>query len=418
MSTRTYTFRDAGLHSRPLRVFNRITAPLRSIGVKWPSLAPDDLLAAAVKQTGLDDFGEETLREPLEVFQRAFDEEANLTSFGRVVARNLLVSSLVQRLRVLDWAKEHPEVREQKIERPWIILGLPRTGTTLLSFLLGFDPVARPLVQWEASSPIPPPDLATYAEDPRIATTAKQFEQLQNLNPPLRAMHPFGATLATECVTLFAFDLRSLSFETQALIPSYGRWLEKTDMRNAYALHKLTLQILQSRLPTQNWSLKTPNHLWCLDLVKDFYPDARLIWTHRDPTKVVTSVASLNTSMHKTNCSKVDPVAVGREWDDKLHAGITRGMEFDDRQAGRSWCRHLLYSELMADPIDAVRSIYAHFDSELDPLHIRRMESWMGMRGQDAFGRHGYEPRDFGLTNEQLRVRYRDYIARYGIPAE
>ena len=418
MTTRTYTFRDAGLSSRPLRIFNRLTSPLGMLGVKWPSLAPDDLLAAAAKQAGFDDFGPETLREPLEVLQRAFDEEAGLTSFGRIVVRQLLVSSLSQRLRVLHWAREHPEVRDQKIERPWIILGLPRTGTTLLSFLLGFDPVSRPLLQWEASSPVPPPDLASYAEDPRIAATAKQFDQLQDLNPALRAMHPFGATLATECVTLFAFDLRTLSFETQAFIPSYGRWLEKADMRSTYAIHKLSLQILQSRLPTRNWSLKTPNHLWCLDLLEDVYPDARLIWTHRDPAKVVPSVASLITAMHKTYSTRVDPVAVGREWDDKLHAGIVRGMEFDDRQAGRQWCSHLLYSELMADPIAAVRRIYAQFDRELHPLHVQRMETWMHMRGQDAFGRHGYDARDFGLAKEQIRARYSDYIARYQIPEE
>jgi hypothetical protein len=418
MSARGYTYRDAGLHSAPLRLLNRVTAPLGWLGVRWPSLAPDDLLAAARKQTGLEDFGADTIREPLEVFQQSLEEEANLSSFGRMVLRQLIVSSLSERLRVLDWAANHPEVREEKIERPWIILGLPRTGTTLLSLLLGLDPVARPLLQWEASHPIPPPDLATHAEDPRIAEVAKQFTQLQELNPPLRAMHPFGATLATECVTLFAFDLRALSFETQALIPSYGRWLEKTDMRSAYEMHKLSLQILQSRLPTESWSLKTPNHLWCLDLVQEFYPDARLIWTHRDPAKVVTSVASLNASLHKVNCTRVDPVAVGCEWDNKLHAGITRGMEFDDRQSGAGWCSHLLYRELMADPIAAVRRLYAEFDTDLHPLHVRRMENWMRNRGQDAFGRHVYDPADFGLAEDEIRDRYRGYTTRYEIPSE
>jgi len=418
MSTRTFTYRDAGLHSAPLRLFNRLTAPLGYLGLKWPSLAPEDLLTAARRQTGLEDFGEDTFREPLEVLLQSLEEEASLSGFGRIVVRQLILSALSERLRVLHWAEEHPEVRDEKIERPWIILGLPRTGTTLLSLLLGLDPVARPLLQWEASHPVPPPDLATYAEDPRIAEVAKQFDQLQKLNPPLRAMHPFGATLATECVTLFAFDLRSLSFETQALIPSYGRWLEKTDMRSAYAIHKLSLQVLQSRLPTETWSLKTPNHLWCLDLVREFYPDARLIWTHRDPAKVVPSVASLNTSLHKVNCTRVDPVAVGCEWDNKLHAGITRGMEFDDRHSQERWCSHLLYRELVADPIAAVRRLYAEFDVDLHPLHVRRMQSWMQSRGQDAFGRHVYDPGDFGLAAEQIRERYSGYIARYEIPAE
>jgi hypothetical protein len=418
MSTRTFTWRDAGLHSAPLRALNLATAPLEAMGVKWPSLAPEDLLAAAAKETGLDDFGDDTLREPLEALHQSGDQEANLTGFGRMVFRQLIVGALSERLKILDWAKCHPEVRDEKIEKPWIILGLPRTGTTLLSILLGLDPVSRPLVQWEASHPTPPPDLATHLEDPRISKVAKQFEQLENLNPPIRAMHPFGSTLATECVTLFAFDLRALSFETQGLLTTYGDWLEHTDMASTYAIHKLSLQVLQSRLPTQSWVLKTPHHLWCVDAMRDAYPDARLIWTHRDPAKVVPSVASLNTAMHKANCSKVDPVEVGSAWDNKLHLAVSRGMEFDDKQAGASWCSHLLYSDLMADPIAAVARIYADYDAELHPLHVRRMEIWMNDRSQSVFGRHGYDAADFGLNLDGIRSRYAEYIDRYKIPAE
>ncbi len=414
MTIRTFTYRDAGLHSRPLRAMNRVTA---SLGIRWPAFEPDSILEAAAAKAGASDFGDDTVREPLEVLRQSIAEDARLTSFGRLVLRQLVTGALIERLKVIDWAKHHPEVREERIERPWIILGLPRTGTTLLSFLLGLDPVARPLVQWEASHPVPPPDLATHAEDPRIAEVAKQFAQLETLNPAIRAMHPFGATLATECVTLLAFDLRALSFETQGLISGYGRWLEATDMRGAYAMHKLSLQILQSRLPTQSWALKTPNHLWCLDLVREFYPDARLIWTHRDPGKVVPSVASLNTSLHRANSDAVDPLAVGREWDGKLHLGVSRALAFDEQQSG-TWCSHLLYSDLMADPIEAVRRIYAEQDSEVHPLHVRRMEAWVQQRGQDAFGRHGYDPADFGLTLSGIRERYADYIARYDIPPE
>jgi len=414
MTTRTYTYRDAGLHSAPLRALNRATAAL---GIEWPSFDPDSIMRAAAAKARAHDFGDDTVREPLEVIRLSIDEDVQLTTFGRIVFRQLLIAALTERLKVIDWAKRHPEVREEKIERPWIILGLPRTGTTLLSFLLGLDPVARPLVQWEASHPVPPPDLATYAEDPRIAQVAKQFGRLQELNPPIGAMHPFGATLATECVTLLAFDLRALSFETQGLISGYGRWLEQTDMRGAYAFHQLSLQILQSRFPTQAWVLKTPNHLWCLDLVREFYPDARLIWTHRDPCKVVPSVASLNTSLHKTNSNHVDPVAVGRAWDEKLHLAVSRGMEFDMQQDG-GWCSQLLYRDLMADPIGAVRRIYAEQDTALHPLHVQRMQTWMEQRGQDAFGRHRYDPEDFGLCCDEIRARYASYSARYGIPPE
>ena len=131
----------------------------------------------------------------------------------------MLARALANRIALQRWSVEHPEVREERIERPWIIVGLPRTGTSLLSMLLGLDPVARPLLQWEAAHPIPPTTLEEAAEDPRIAQTAKDLDGLMKLNPPLKAMHPFGATLAEECVSLFMYDVRTLALETQAHVP-------------------------------------------------------------------------------------------------------------------------------------------------------------------------------------------------------
>ncbi len=417
-STTVYTYRDAGLHSRLLRVFNGAGEVLARLGQRRPSLSPECILEAARRKTGLSDFGDDAFREALDVLSESLEEEADLSSFGRFVMKGQLVDALSNRLRLLDWARSHPEVREERIERPWIVLGLPRTGTSLLSILFGLDPAVRPLLQWESSHPIPPPDLAGHAEDPRIAETAKMLEQLQALNPPLQAMHPFGATLATECVTLMIYDLRSLSIETQARLPRYGAWLERTDMRSAYAMHRLGLQVLQSRLPTGSWSLKTPNHLWCIDALRKTYPDARLIWTHRDPRKVVPSVASLVTSIQRMNARKTDPRIVGSDWNDKLHLAVTRGMEFDARPESGAWCRHLQYADLMKDPIEAVRAIYSHFGEEVHPLHERRMQAWLRDRSQSAFGRHGYDPADFGLTPEAIAERYADYTERFEIPRE
>jgi hypothetical protein len=418
VSAPSYTFRDAGLHSRVLRVVNAAGAGLRFLGLDLPSLDPDALVSAACQRTKLEDFGEPGWREGLEVLCLALELEGNLSTFGRIAMRGLITSSLATRLRLLDWVKRHPEVREQKIERPWIVVGLPRTGTTLLSLLLALDPEVRPLLHWESANLIPPPDLASHAEDPRIAAAAKQVAQLEGLNPAIRAMHPMGATLATECVGFLFFDLRSLLIETQAHIPSYGRWLEKADMHSAYALHRLALQVLQSRIPTIAWSLKTPQHLWHLDTLLEFYPDARVVWTHRDPTKVVTSVASLNTSLQRMNVRSNDPVAIGRDWNDKLHLAVTRGIEFDVRQNGRTWCHHLRYADLMADPIAAVRALYAHFGAQVSPLHARRMDVWMSERHQEVHGRHVYDPADFGLTNEGIAERYAEYRARFAVPDE
>jgi hypothetical protein len=416
-TTRAYGFRDAGLHSKLLRTLNLAGAGLRGLGIERPTLAPDAIVAAARRRSGLHDLGEDSVREPLEVLCDAVERESRLTTFGRIALRGLLVEALCNRMLLLDWAARHPEVREEKIECPWIVVGLPRTGTTLLSILLGLDPLVRPLEQWEASKPVPPPELATWREDPRIAECAATFEQLQALNPPIRAMHPFGATLATECVTLLIFDLRALSIETQAFVPSYGRWLEQADMGSAYRMHRLALQVLQSRLPTATWSLKTPNHLWCLPTLLEQYPDARIIWTHRDPRKVVPSVASLNCALQRAFSNHTDPLAIGQDWSHKLHLAVTRGLAFD-AEHGSDWCCHVQYAELLADPVASVEKIYQHFGETPGPLHSRRMRAFLRDRPRDLHGRHRYEARDFGFDDAQLGARFADYCERFDVPRE
>lgn len=405
---------------------NALGGRLRTLGVNPPSLNPETLKSLAQRNTGLHDFGsndEPGLDEALSMLCNSLEQEARLTTFGRIAMRGLITSSLANRLKVIDWARQHPEVREQEIRAPWIILGLPRTGTTLLSILLGLDPAVRPLLSWEAAGPVPPPNLATAAEDPRIAGTAKMFAQLHELNPPVAAMHPIGATMATECVTLLIFALRTLTFETQFYAPTYGAWLEKADMTGAYGLHRLSLQVLQSKFPTMTWSLKTPQHLWSLNALTAAYPDAKLIWTHRDPAKVVPSVASLVTSMHSLYCESPDPRAIATNWQDKLEFAVQAGARFDEAHRNAStdhsaWCSHVQYESFVREPISTVENLYAAHDMEIHPLHRHRMKVWLQERGQDAFGRHRYDPAEFGLSEDGVRERFLDYSTRFDIPRE
>ncbi len=287
----------------------------------------------------------------------------------------------------------------------------------LLSILLGLDPTARSLLHWEASRLIPPPTLATAGEDPRIAECAKELGQLLKLNPAIGAMHPFGATIAQECVALFMYDLRTLGVETQAYVPSYGEWLQDCDMSPAYAQHKLALQVLQSAQPTERWVLKTPNHLWCLETLLESYPDARIIWTHRDPGKVITSLASLTNALQRMFTHRRNHVAVAEEWLAKSRFAIESGIAYDDG-AEEGWCQHLRFVDLMKDPIGAVRSLYARYGETPSDLHVRRMEVWLQERGRHSDGRHVYNPSDFGWTYEGLAETFSDYSERYEIERE
>ncbi len=414
--TREFTFRDSELQSRPLKVVNRIGAALRRVGIERPALSSDAVVAKARKKAGADDLGSDSYREGLDHYLASARDEAELTTFGRILVSTMLTGALANRILLHRWAEEHPEVHAERVDAPWIIVGLPRTGTTLLSILLGLDPLSRPLLGWEATTPVPPPTLETAAEDPRIAETAKGLAQLDKLNPALPAMHPMGATLAQECVALFMYELRTVGLETQALVPSYGRWLEQADMAPAYAQHHLALRTLQSRYPTQRWVLKSPNHLWCLPTMLATYPDARVIWTHRAPGPVLTSLASLVNGIQRPLTSRTDPLPAAEEWKHKIHHALSTATTFDD-SAPSGWCQHLHYEALMTDPIQTMRDLYAAHDEEIGPLHERRMRTWLERRPQDAFGRHRYDPADFGWSYAGLAEEFADYSARFDVGA-
>jgi hypothetical protein len=390
---------------------------VKRLGREVPSLSPASVVRAATRKAGSQDLGSDSYQEPLEVFLRSCETEAELTTFGRILVTKMLSAALTNRIELHRWSLEHPAARKEVIDSPWIIVGLPRTGTSLLSNLLGLDPMARPLRQWEAAHLIPPPTLEGAEEDPRIALTAKELDGLMKLNPPLKAMHPFGATLAQECVSLFMYDVRTLALETQAHVPTYARWLEQADMAPAYAQHKSALQALQSAQPTERWVLKTPNHLWHLDALLAAYPDARIIWTHRDPGPVVTSLASLANAGQRPLTSRADPRPAAEEWKRKCAFALSSAVAYD-LKTGDGWCQHLAYDALIADPLGSVRALYRQFGGEVSDLHARRMEAFLEQRPQDVFGHHRYDPADFGWTYAGLADEFADYTSRYRVAPE
>ena len=409
-----YTWRDSELTAPPLRVLNAVGAGLARHGFERPSLSADAVEAAAAKLAGSDDFGSDSYREPLEIFLASCRDEAELTTFGRILITKMLAASLANRIELHRWTLDHPYAADEHIAGPWIIVGLPRTGTSLLNNLLGLDPMHRNLLQWEAAHLIPPATLEDATSDPRIARTAKELDGLFKLNPPLRAMYPFGATLAQECVSLFMYDVRTLALETQAHVPSYARWLEHADMAPAYAQHRRALQALQSAQPTERWVLKTPNHLWDLDALLAAYPDVRVVWTHRDPGPVITSLASLANAGQRPLTHRSDPRPAAEEWKRKCTFALESATAIDERQ-GTGWCSHLHYEDLLADPVEAVRGLYAAYDEEVSELHARRMRAFLDQRPQNAFGHHVYDPADFGWTYDGLAEEFAAYTTRYGV---
>lgn len=401
-----------------VRALNSYGRNVRRVRPRHGRLDADALVSKAQESAKLDDFGPDGWREGFEILVDSINDEGNLSQLGRMIMGGLLDSTLQMRLRVVDWANRHPEVTREQITAPIVVSGLPRTGTTLLSNLLDLDPQNRSLLGWESGAVAPPPTLSNHREDPRIAASVKGSGQLSKLAPSVQAMHPMAATLPTECVTLLGGEFKSIHFETQGTFDSYGAWFETCDMVPACEFHRLCLQVLQSTIPTQRWALKTPGHIWHLDAVYAVYPDARVVWTHRDPLKVAGSVASLNCTLHATNTDKVDFAGVGRRWRDKCLHGIKAGTESRDRRGADDTVFDLQYAELMDDPVGSVERIYRHFGMELDDLGRRKMAAWIEENPQDRFGRHRYTLDQFGLDADELREQFADYVERYEVPSE
>ena len=266
-----------------VRALNAAGGTLRRLGLPIVGLDEASLLTAASRRTGLDDFGDARVHDPLRRLLAAFEHEAALTVFGRMLVRRDLVRTLENRLHITDELRKHPDIEAGAIRAPLFIVGLPRTGTSILHELLAQDPSVRVPMSWEVMHPWPPPEAATFTSDPRIAMVDAHLARIDRVLPDFKRIHPMGARLPQECVALMAHDVATLIHHTTHRVPSYQAWLESADLRWVYASHRRQLQYLQWKVPARQWVLKSPGHLWALDALLDVYPDARIIQTHRDP---------------------------------------------------------------------------------------------------------------------------------------
>lgn len=381
----------------------------------------DALVARACEEAGLSDFGPFAWRDGLEALFDAAAAEADLSEVGLGVFASWVHRRLVNRLRVIDWAARNPELREARVARPLVVLGMLRTGTTLLCELLAKDPANRPLMKWEGLSSVPPPERATFSSDPRIAKAIGEVEFQYRMVPKLRAVHYEPGDGPTECVALLTQSFRAQDFFGLLRVPSFVAWYRGCDFRPAYDYHRLSLQLLQSRAPGR-WSLKAPGHLHALDALLAVYPDARLVVTHRDPQRVVPSAASLSaTSRPDSLVLHPDRAGMaryfGRLWLDELGLMTDRLLDFRARRPEVAFA-DLHYRDLMRDPIEAVRRTYARFDETLSAEAEAAMRAHLAASPQGRYGAHAYRPADFGLEPGLVRERFARYVERFGVPEE
>ena len=292
--------------------------------------------------------------------------------------------------------------------------GAPRTGTTLLYGLLACDPRHRVPEGWELLRPVPPPDPDTFATDPRIPLADLELQLPQIVASGLGTIHEYGGRMPKECLSAMSFAFRSEEFVSRYRVPSYVDWLQRCDMRPAYEMHRLVLQVLQRRFTDVQWVLKSPVHLHSLPVLLDVYPDARVVVTHRDPLTVLASVTSLLATLRSAQSDRVDVEELGRYHVDLYARSLDRLVSLDEGLLlPPERVRHVAYADLVADPGAVTRAVYSHFGLPGAPPAPGGPGG-----GGSARPEHHYSFADLGLDPVETRRRFARYQAHFAVPDE
>ncbi|SDJ82133.1 Sulfotransferase family protein [Nocardioides sp. YR527] len=367
----------------------------------------EDICAAATRTTGLSDFNGTDHEEGLRLLvEDLASPEAGLTPVGNYFQRSQVKSALVGRLMTQARLAEFPQHQDVRIERPIFVTGLVRTGTTALHRLLAADPAHQGLETWLTEFPQPRPPRETWEDDPIFAAIQSAYRQHHVANPEFMGIHYMDATSVEECWRLLRQSGKSISFESLANVPRYSAWLAKQDWRDAYEVHRRSLQLIGLNDAEKRWVLKNPSHLVALEALMEVYPDALVVVTHRDPVVSVASgcslsaeaTAGMSTTFVGETIGKTQLEMLSRSW---RSFGETR-KRYDAAQF-----LDIDYRGFVKDPVGTVENIYAHFDipwSEAARAEVSRIDA--ESRSGSARPKHDYSLADYGLTEDEVRQAF------------
>jgi hypothetical protein len=362
-------------------------------------------MSAAVERTGLEDFGDDSFREGLEIFVRALQDEARLNARGEAFVYGRIGLHLAQRLHVEDWYRRHPEIDDVPVDAPLFGLGLPRTGSTALSFLLARDPNVRYLRSWESSQPCPPPSTVRGA-DPRIPPSEQAVVVGSRRHVPQDVHGPM------ECLDLMALDFKSQIFQAYAQIPSYSAWLvDKADFTSTYRYERRVLKLLAWGEPARPWRLKTPAHVLSLDYLDRVFPDARFVMTHRDPTDVILSVADVYADIVGGFTDHLDRGYLGELNVHQWSIGMERAVKFRDAGAEDRFF-DIGFGAMQADPVGEVRRLYRWLGEAVTDEFEEGMRDWWTENAEKREPHPKARPEEFGLELNAIRPLFGQYVER------
>lgn len=378
-------------------------------------LHAEALIEEACRRTGREDFGGDSFREGLELLVADVNADNRPAPLVERFKADLL-QNLSMRLKTIDYHKAHPAIATRGIARPVFVFGIPRTGTTLLSNLLNCDPARRSALTWEIEDPFPPVEKGRLVTDLRAIRKLEQERMMLEAMPEMGKYYRNSAVYPNECIFFMAHDFKALSLESRGRLPRYRDWYFQSDMKSAYEYHKRFLQVLQHH-ETGTWNLKMPSHALWLDTLKAVYPDARLVWTHRDPLTAMGSFCSIISLAHQGYTGRVDREWIAENCTFQAVEHAERIMDFRARH-GEGSIIDVHYAALNHDPIGQMKALYAALGDEWTDEAERGMTKWLAANPQSKFGRHEYKLAQFGLNEESLRPKFERYLSAYDVACE
>lgn len=380
----------------------------------------DHMLAEASRLAGgLADFGDPRFREPASVLVRAMNAEGGLSQAGVHIWRRRIVEMLRNRLVMEDYYRRYPEISRERILGPIVIVGLPRTGTTLLQRVLGCDRRFHPMLTWESRYPTPMVEPGTPGPDPRIAVVTAETEAILKANPTLLAIHPMSATEPDEEGMLMEHSFQSF-FDAYADIPSYTEWMWGHDQTMAYEYLERMLRFLQWQKRRRGeeageWVLKTPHHLRQIDVLFKVFPGTRVIQTHRDPVQTVPSIASFTYNLWKVYMERPAPFRAGQQWSGIFARGVRETLRFRENMEPGLF-HDVWFADTLAKPLEVVRGIYDWLGKAFPADTQEKMKAYLEANRREKRPLHEYTLDHYGLSEEQIRQDFAEYRARYIIP--
>ncbi len=368
----------------------------------------------AREETGLDDFGDEHYLEGLKVLLEQFDIGCDLSPVGVFATRVKLIHCLKQRLLAEQAWKADPGVLDNPIEKPLLITGLVRTGSTALHYLLASDPNRQALPYWLSEHPQPRPPEDSWASNPDFVKSKESIDMTYEIDPSLKAIHFMAPDWPEECGHLMAQNFTDDHWEGALRVPHYIAWYEKKNLIETYRRHKKLLQLIGSTQPEKPWLIKYPVHMKHLRSFLEVYPDARVIWTHRDPSNVMSSYASLLAGFRSLNSNSVDYEDIVREQMEIWAAGADRAIEVRaEKDPAQFYDLH--FDDYVADPVAAAQKIYDHFGIEWTDEAEAAMRTHHAENQQGKHGKHDHSLQKVETSREAMLERFANYIDHFGV---